>query len=69
MTLFANEADFMNSDNQGFVVIDKESGRCKVRLDGQVWTTTLESGDDTISEELCGFMTAVMKDYDYLFVK
>ena len=50
-------------------MIDKESGRCKVRLDGQVWTTTLESGDDTISEELCGFMTAVMKDYDYLFVK
>ena len=51
-TLFANEDDFMNSENQGFAVIDKQSGFCKVRLDGRVLTTTLRSDEDTIPEEL-----------------
>ena len=68
-TLFANEDDFMNSENQAFAVIDKQSGFCKVRLDGRVLTTTLRSDEDTIPEELRGFMKAVVKDYDYLLLK
>lgn len=68
-TLFANEDDFMNSENQGFAVIDKQSGFCKVRLDGRVLTTMLRSDEDTIPEELRRFMKAVVKDYDYLLLK
>ena len=59
----------MNSENQGFAVIDKQSGFCKVRLDGRVLTTMLRSDEDTIPEELRRFMKAVVKDYDYLLLK
>ena len=35
-TLFATEADFENSENMGFVLINKDEKIVKVRLEGKV---------------------------------
>ena len=35
-TLFANEKDMADSENDGFVVLDKENKTCKVRFVGQI---------------------------------
>lgn len=60
LTLFATEADFENSENQGFVVTDKDAGRFKVRLDGKVRELST-SEDSTIAK----FVSSVIKDYPY----
>ena len=46
-TLFANEADMENSKNQGFAVLDKEAGKCKVRLFGKVLDYVHNAGGST----------------------
>lgn len=64
LTLFATEADFENSENQGFVVTDKDAGHFKVRLDGKVSELSI-SADSTIAR----FVSTVIKDYPYFFNK
>lgn len=64
-TLFADEKDMEDSKNQGFVVLDKELVKCKVRFLGEtfVWT----KGEETkLSEGLQRLMETVCKDYAYL---
>ncbi len=64
-TLFGSEADMKNSKNQGFVVLDKDKARCKVRFLGDefIW----ESGQDgKLAPALGHFIEAVCRDYDYL---
>lgn len=68
-TLFANEEDLEHSDNQGFVVIDKVSGFCKVRLDGEIRSTTLGTADKAIPEDIRTFMETVCRDYGYLLIE
>lgn len=68
-TLFANEDDLDHSDNSGFAVLDKASGFCKVRLDGEIRTTTLGTADEAIPEDLRTFMETVCRDYDYLLIE
>ena len=68
-TLFANEEDLEHSDNQGFVVIDKVSGFCKVRLDGEIRSTTLGTADEAIPEDIRTFMETVCRDYGYLLIE
>ena len=54
-----------NSKNQGFVVLDKDKARCKVRFLGDefIW----ESGQDgKLAPALGHFIEAVCRDYDYL---
>lgn len=68
-TLFANEEDLEHSDNQGFVVIDKVSGFCKVRLDGEIRSTTLGTVDEAIPEDIRTFMETVCRDYGYLLIE
>ena len=65
-TLFANEADMENSKNQGFTVLDRAAGKCKVRLNGTVTDLTLGEGSTAVPEDLQKVMKAVVTDYSYL---
>lgn len=68
-TLFASEADMENSKNQGFAVLDKEAGSCKVRLYGKVLAYTAGTAPEEIPEGIRGIMDAVIEDYGYLLMK
>ena len=65
-TLFANEKDMENSKNQGFTVLDAQSGACKVRLQGKVMDYTVGSGCDAVPEGIDKIMATVIKDYSYM---
>jgi len=68
-TLFANEADMKDSRNQGFVVVDKAAGRCKVRLQGQLIDYQLGTANPAIPEALGLVMATVVKAYSYLLLE
>ena len=64
-TLFANEADFADSKNQGFTVLDRDVLTCKVRYLGEefIW----KKGEETrLAEGLQKLIDAVVSDYAYL---
>ncbi|HJC37961.1 MAG TPA: FAD-dependent oxidoreductase, partial [Candidatus Mediterraneibacter faecigallinarum] len=64
-TLFADEKDMEDSSNQGFVVLDREAVKCKVRFFGEtsVWT----KGEETrIPDALQKLMETVCMEYSYL---
>ncbi|MDO5410814.1 MAG: putative selenate reductase subunit YgfK [Lachnospiraceae bacterium] len=64
-TLFANEADMENSKNQGFTVLDRANGVCKVRLGAQV--LDYRKGEKSeIPFGLCELIDTVIRDYSYL---
>lgn len=68
-TLFANTADMENSKNQGFVVLDKEAGKCKVRLFGKVLDYVAGTTPEEVPEGLRGIIDTVIKEYGYLLMK
>lgn len=68
-TLFANAADMDNSKNQGFVVLDKEAGKCKVRLFGKVLDYVAGTTPEEVPEGLRGIIDTVIKEYGYLLMK
>ena len=64
-TLFANEADFADSKNQGFTVLDRDVLTCKVRYLGEefIW----KKGEETrLADGLQKLIEAVVSDYAYL---
>jgi putative selenate reductase len=65
-TLFANEADFAASKNQGFTVLDKNSLQCKIRLDGKEFTW--KKGDSISDENIASLIEAVVTSYDHLLI-
>lgn len=65
-TLFANTADFENSKNRGFVVTDKKSKTCKVRLDSRVFDYKVGEASANIPEDICALISAVISNYAYL---
>ena len=67
-TLFANEADMENSKNQGFTVVDREKGACRVRLQGHMLDYRMGEKSQEIPEDLCRVMDTVIRDYDYLLL-
>jgi putative selenate reductase len=67
-TLFANEADFSNSENQGFVLLGEEMN-CRVRLEDNVQDVCLKSDRITIPEGIADLIRAVCRDYSYLLGK
>ncbi|GAA4295763.1 putative selenate reductase subunit YgfK [Anaerocolumna aminovalerica] len=65
-TLFNNTADFEDSTNEGFVLVDKDSLTFQVRLGGKV--TTVKGLKDTgLYDGIEQFIAAVYNDYSYLF--
>ena len=67
-TLFANEADMEKSKNQGFTVVDREKGACRVRLQGRMLDYRMGEKSQEIPEDLCRVMDTVIRDYDYLLL-
>lgn len=65
-TLFANEKDMADSKNQGFAVLDREAGLCRVRLFGNEVTLKVSEDNERIPKGLRDLMAAVIKDYSYL---
>lgn len=67
-TLFANEADLMNSRNQGFTVCDRKTQKIMVRIGGQVITAEGFAAlrEQGIGRELAALMQAVCEKYAYM---
>ncbi len=65
-TLFANTADFENSKNSGFVVTDRITKACKVRLGSDVFDYTVGDKSEYIPEDIRSLISAVIKSYSYL---
>lgn len=65
-TLFANEKDMQDSENQGFVVLNDREETCKVRYQGNVfvWQKGQDSG---LPKELCLTIERVCASYQYLW--
>ncbi len=64
LTLFNTVEDFENSTNQGFVLIDRDTNRFLVRVEGEVKEVTAKEED-----RLSWFLETILKDYPYLLLK
>jgi putative selenate reductase len=62
-TLFWSEEDFLNSENEGFLLTGEDS--VKLRLDGQVQTVKTDELDK-ISAEAAAVIRTVIREYGYL---
>ena len=65
-TLFANEKDMEDSKNQGFVVLERETGACKVRLQGKVTDYVAGTASDVVPEGIAKIIGTVIRDYAYM---
>ena len=65
-TLFANKKDMEDSKNQGFVVLDRETGACKVRLQGKVTDYVAGTASDVVPEGIAKIIGTVIRDYAYM---
>ncbi|MGK0550747.1 putative selenate reductase subunit YgfK [Enterococcus faecalis] len=64
-TLFNSEADFHNSTNSGFYVIDPITERCLVRLWGNVTTVNLEDQELVLPTDIIDLMKTMIDQYEY----
>lgn len=68
-TLFANETDMADSTNDGFLVLDLASKKCKVRLGGQICECVADDDASPVYKGIRDLMAAVCSDYAYLIMK
>lgn len=66
ITLFSNEADFLDSSNVGFFLLDKEKGLFKVRTENKEIIEYLLDEENKLSKELASMIKTCISDYDYL---
>ena len=66
-TLFWSEADFADSENEGFLLLDAGRGLYRVRLDGQVSDCRPAAEDCGLPEDIRALILAAEKSYSYLF--
>ncbi|MGM9974793.1 MAG: putative selenate reductase subunit YgfK, partial [Clostridiaceae bacterium] len=69
LTLFNNTEDFLNSENQGFTLLDEKEKNFLLRLGGEVKGISLSNEDENIEEELRKLISTVFEDYSYLLMK
>ena len=65
-TLFANQKDMDDSKNHGFLVTDKESGECKVRIAGKTFDYKVGTEPEAVPAGLRGIIDTVVKSYSYM---
>jgi len=65
-TYFANEKDFEDSTNQGFMIIDEKTLTCKVRLGGESADYVLSDVDCRLYPDLIDLIKVIYNDYKYL---
>jgi putative selenate reductase len=68
-TLFANEEDFKNSENQGFVLLNEETLTVRIRLGGRVQELNLTVSSSDIPEGIKNMILDVCENYKYLLLK
>lgn len=66
-TLFGDLKSFCDSSNQGFVLLDAESGLFRVRIDGMVTDEEPLTEECSLPDELRDLINTCYKDYSYLF--
>ena len=66
-TLFWSEADFADSENEGFLLLDAERQLYRVRLDGQVADYAVNGEGCGLPDEIRQLILAVWEGYRYLF--
>lgn len=67
LTIFATEADFENSKNQGFVLLNQEKQTLRLRLAEHVYTMDGFESDGQIDSQVMNLIEAVCCKYQYLF--
>ncbi len=67
-TFFANEADFENSANQGYVILNRENLEVKCRVGGEVKTAVLKSDSPGIDDGLKAVIETIDREYSYLYL-
>ncbi len=65
LTLFATEGDFLDSENDGFLVLDREEKTIRLRLDGQVTEVELKKPNE-LEPSLENLILTVLRDYAYM---
>ncbi|MGH4117272.1 putative selenate reductase subunit YgfK [Clostridium sp.] len=65
-TLYATEADFENSENMGFVILNVDKNIVKVRLEGKVLEVNLKDNDSGLPKDIENMIWAVITDYSYM---
>ena len=68
-TYFANERDFADSENSGFMLTGSSVKTAKVRLDGKVAEYNLNEANNGLDKELELLILTTIKDYAYLMAK
>ncbi|MEA5013669.1 MAG: putative selenate reductase subunit YgfK [Candidatus Limiplasma sp.] len=66
-TLFESEEDFQNSENEGFVVLDGEKNRVRIRLGGEDYVSLLGE-DGKTDPALVSMMQCLIRDYSWCLV-
>ncbi|MHB1454002.1 MAG: putative selenate reductase subunit YgfK [Saccharofermentanales bacterium] len=65
-TLFADEASMEASRNEGAVVLDSETGACRIRLDGRITDDLSGEGPQEVPAEIRSILAALIDRYPYL---
>ena len=65
-TLFGSAEDFNDSENQGFLPLDKQQPIVRLRLDGEICDLDLTGDDAELDSGLAELVRAVYRDYSYL---
>ena len=65
-TLFGSAEDFSDSENQGFLPLDKQQPIVRLRLDGEVFDLDLTDADAELDPALAELIRSVYRDYSYL---
>lgn len=67
-TLFANEKDFGDSENDGFVILDSKTLRTRVRVGGSVTEEVLSEADSKLFAGLKNVIVSIKENYSYLLL-
>ena len=65
LTVFADEASFTDSENNGFLLIDRDSKTVKLRLNGEVSEVCLTKPNQ-LERDIEAIMLTVINDYGYM---
>ena len=65
LTVFADEASFTDSENNGFLLIDRESKTIKLRLNGEVSEVCMTK-PNALERDIEAIILTVINDYGYM---
>ena len=65
LTVFADEASFTDSENNGFLLIDRDSKTVKLRLNGGVGEVCLTK-PNSLDRDIEAIILTVISDYGYM---